>query len=123
MEYGTGLRFAAFYLSEPERTAPVPLPNQDLPAYPIQNMWNQFEGYVLMQFVVDSVGRTEANSVRDLWPAGKLRLSGDSLSAYNEFVHVVRVWQSRMRYTPARIGPCAVRQQERQPVMFKFQSR
>jgi hypothetical protein len=123
MELGNGRKFVTFYHTEPERTAPIPLRDQEPPNYPMENKWNRFEGYVLMQFVVDTNGRTEASTIQDLWPAGKPRLSGELRAAYDEFVHSVRVWETNLRFEPARIGPCAVKQQERQPLVFKFRPR
>jgi hypothetical protein len=118
-----GMKFATFYLTEPEQTPAVPLPNQDPPRYPSENAWNHFEGYMLMQFVVDSTGRTDPRTIRDLWPAGKPRLSGESRSAYDEFLHSVRIWERDLRFTPARLGPCAIKQQVQQPLIFKIRPR
>jgi len=123
VDYGTGLKFITFYHAEPERSPPVSFQNQQTATYPTENLWNGFEGYVLMQFVVDSTGRIDAGTMRDLWPAGKRRLSGEQRTVYDDFFRSVRVWESKLRYAPARIGPCAVKQQERQPIVFKFKAR
>jgi hypothetical protein len=118
-----GMKFATFYLTEPELTPAYPLPDQEPPRYPGDNMWNRFEGYVLMQFVVDSTGRADPNTIRDIWPAGKPRLSGESRTAYDDFLQSVRDWETRLLFKPARLGPCAIKQQVQQPLVFKIQPR
>jgi hypothetical protein len=119
----SGMKFATFFLNEPERTPAVPLPDQRPPRYPSNNLFERFEGYVVMQFVVDSTGRTDPNTIRDLWPAGKARLLGEARTAYDEFLQSLRIWDTNLRFDPARLGSCAVREQVRQPLVFKLRDR
>jgi hypothetical protein len=119
----SGMKFATFFLSEPVRTPAVPLPDERPPRYPSANLFDRFEGYVVMQFVVDSAGRTDPNTIRDLWPAGKPRLLGPARSAYDEFLRSVRIWDTNLRFDPARLDSCAIAEQVRQPLMFKLRDR
>jgi hypothetical protein len=112
-------KFAVFSLTEPERSPAYPLPNQRQPVYPYENERRRIEGSVLMQFVVDTMGRAEPGSIRELWPAGRPRLGGDSAYSHDEFVYSVRVWLREYRFRPARIGTCAVKQRVQQPLEFK----
>jgi hypothetical protein len=119
----SGIKFATFFLNEPERTPAVPLPDQRPPRYPSDNRFHGFEGYVVMQFVVDSTGRTDPNTIRELWPAGKPRLSGEGRTAYDEFLQSLMIWDTNLRFDPARLGSCAIREQVRQPLIFKLRDR
>jgi hypothetical protein len=116
-------KFAVFYLTEPERSLAYPLPNQRPPVYPYENERHRVEGSVLMQFVVDTTGRAEPGTIRELWPAGTPRLGGDAAYAHDEFVHSAQVWLREFRFRPERIGTCAIRQRVQLPLKFKAPGR
>jgi hypothetical protein len=116
-------KFAVFYLTEPEQSPAFPLANQRPPLYPSENERRRVEGSVLMQFVVDTAGRAERATIRELWPAGKPRLGGDAAYAHDEFVYSVQVWLRELRFRPARIGTCAIKQRVQLPLEFKAPGR
>jgi hypothetical protein len=76
---------------------------------------------VLMQFFVDPDGRVDPATVRDVWPAGRPRLTGEPGRYYDQFVAAIRAMLREARFRPARVGGCPVRQLVRQP--FDFQLR
>lgn len=116
-------KFAVFDLTEPERSPAYPLPNQRPPRYPSANERQQVEGSVLMQFVVDTLGRADRATIRELWPFGTPRLGGYAADAHEEFVHSVTVWLREFRFRPARIGTCAVKQMVQFPLEFRAPGR
>ncbi len=118
------MQFATFFHMEPERTPATPLPNQRVLVYPGDYvMTRAYAGVVLIQFAIDSTGRTNASSIRDLWPADKLRPGGEGSDAYEAFVRSVRAWQVNRRYSPAHLGPCAVKHWMWLPVVFDVNRR
>jgi hypothetical protein len=73
-----------------------------------------------MQFVVDSSGRVDPATLRDLWPADRPRLTGELGGHYRAFLSAVRDGLADARYVPARVGGCATRQLVQQPFEFRF---
>jgi len=61
------------------------------------------QGSVTMEFVVDTLGRVEPHSVRDLLPAGELAPMGHGAMFDNLKAHALR-----QRYRPASVGGCLV---------------
>lgn len=118
-----GARFRAFYLSEPELIPTDLLPNQTLPDYPLQNERHHVTGSVLLQFVVDSTGHVVANTIHDVWPTGRARQTGGSAERYDDFVSSARDWAGTLRFEPARLGGCPVRQTVRVPLVFAARPR
>lgn len=78
------------------------------PKYPEDMRQMGFEGEVLTQFVVNQAGRAEMRTFRVLKPA------------HEEFVRAVRDVLPRMRFSPAELGGCAVRQLVQLPFAFKL---
>ena len=78
-------------------------------------------GTVILQFIVDTTGRADVSTLRDVWPADRPRLTGELAGYYREFISAVRRALVDARYTPARIGGCPVRQLVRQPFSFKME--
>jgi hypothetical protein len=113
-----GVKFGVFYLREPDVTPAVPKRDWRPPRYPAENESNRVEGDVLMQFVVDSTGRTDPNSFRELWPADKPRLSGYAADQHDAFVSSARVWEKTLTFYPMLVGGCPVKQQVMLPLKF-----
>lgn len=78
------------------------------PRYPVDRRQLGFEGEVLTQFVVNQAGRAEMRTFRVLKPV------------HEEFVRAVRDVLPRMRFSPAELGGCAVRQLVQLPFAFKL---
>ena len=84
------------------------LPRRDNPSPDFPNAMRSagVEGSVLVQFVVDTTGRVEANSISIL------------RETHAQFGDAVRRWLGRTRYLPAEIGNTRVRQLVQQEVGF-----
>ena len=78
------------------------------PRYPEDLRQMGFEGDVLTQFVVSREGRAEMRTFRILKPD------------HADFVRAVREVLPRMRFSPAEVGGCAVRQLVQLPFAFKL---
>ncbi len=76
------------------------------PAYPKEMLAQNIEGAATMQFVVDSTGLIDMETVRVI------------AATHREFTQAVREAMPRMRFRPALRGTLAVRQLVEQP--FKF---
>jgi len=113
-------RFVVFTLTEPEEDPALPVRNTPPPRYPPQNERTHYTGSVLMQFTVDTAGRAEPKSIRDLFPTGKPRLEGNDAEAYDGFVSTLTSWLRTVRFQPAHLGSCVRRQQVQWPFVFKF---
>jgi hypothetical protein len=116
--HGVFRRFAAFFLTEPERVSASPLPDQRSPRYPSRQESHRVEGEVLLQFVIDSTGRVEPETISDPWPADTPQPSGYSAADYDDFARSAKSWIKDYRFSPARIGPCLVRQAAQIPLKF-----
>jgi hypothetical protein len=113
-------RFPVFTLTEPEEDPVLPLWNTPPPRYPPQNERTHYTGSVLMQFMVDTAGRIVPESIRDLWPREKPRLTGNDGAAYDGFVSTLTTWLRTARFQPAHLGSCLQRQRVQWPFEFKF---
>jgi hypothetical protein len=112
------VKFAVFTLPMPYETPAIPEPGQAPPQYPVYNEASRVAGSLIMQLVVDSSGRAIPSTIHDEWPAGKPQLTGEMGRYYREFVYSVTQWEKHLRYSPARIGGCAVNQLIQQPLSF-----
>ena len=111
-------KFAAFYLTEPERVSASPLPDQRPPRYPSPLEGKRVGGEVLLQFVIDSTGRVEPETISDPWPADTPQPRGYSAEDYDDFARSAKSWIKNFRFSPARIGTCLVRQAVQFPLRF-----
>lgn len=89
-----------------------------MPTYPGVALSRGYRGTVIMQFVVDTTGRAEPRTVRDLWPPRVPRLAPNKEMVYQAFVEASRDAVVRTRYAPARIGGCPVKQIVQQPYEY-----
>jgi hypothetical protein len=69
-----------------------------------------FSGTVQLQFVIDTAGRAVPSSIRGVWPPNEPRLTGPPAFAYDSLLRVMRGSLVAARFTPARIGRCAINQ-------------
>jgi hypothetical protein len=111
-------QFKVFTLSEPDVTPAFPKLGQSFPRYPYANESQRIEGDVLTRFLVDSAGRVDASTIRELWPANKPRLTGYEADAHGRFVESVIRWERQLRLDPRRVGGCAVKQLAILPMKF-----
>jgi hypothetical protein len=98
---------------EPVRPWRMPQPH-----YPDVALTNGIRGTALIQFVVDTAGKPDIRTMRDLNAARAARLPGEERAAYLSFVRAAREAIEQSRYKPARIGGCTVRQLVQQPFTF-----
>jgi hypothetical protein len=71
-----------------------------------------------MRFVVDTTGRADPETIRDVYPVGEPPLSERDKVAYDAFVLATRRAIQDGVYEPARLGGCLVRQRVQQPFTF-----
>ena len=88
--------------------------------YPASMQARGFEGRMVVQFVIDTLGRAEPETFRDANPTVEASLAPDLRGPYRLFLNAVRDAVVRARFEPARLGRCAVRQLVRQPVAFSL---
>jgi hypothetical protein len=88
------------------------------PRYPMSQARQRFEATVVMQFMVDTTGRAEPATIRDVWPANVPPMPRYRKLAYDAFVDAVRASIQAATFDPARIGGCVVRQRVQQPFTF-----
>lgn len=87
-------------------------------SYPPRMLSMRIEGTVILQFIVDTTGRADLSTVRDVWSEDRARLTGESSDAYWAFFREARAGLGTVRYMPARIGGCPVPQLVEQPFSF-----
>jgi hypothetical protein len=88
------------------------------PHYPEYLIKHGVEARLLMQFVVDTTGRPDMSTLRDVWPADEPRLTDTLGDYYRDFVVSTRASLAGFHFIPALIGTCPVRQVVRQPFTF-----
>ncbi|MFL5563354.1 MAG: hypothetical protein ACJ79K_17955 [Gemmatimonadaceae bacterium] len=86
--------------------------------YPSYSQAGHATGVVLMQYVVDTSGRADMSTVKDLWPKNKPRPVDETSEFYREFRRAAERAIADARYIPASIGGCPVRQMVQQPFTF-----
>ncbi len=90
-------------------TRPILVPNTcQSPAYPVMLRAARVEGRVLLQFVVDTLGRVEPSSVRAIQ------------STHSHFEEAARRAVATCRYRPARYNSHAVRVLVQTPFAFSL---
>jgi hypothetical protein len=111
--------FPVFSVMFPPRT-PVRPDVHSEPEYPDDLRRMGVSGYVIASFEVDTAGHPLPETIKDVWPASKERLTGALLTDYNEFAQSVFKSIKAATFTPARLGGCAVPQLVVQPVTFSL---
>ena len=75
---------------------------------------------MILQFVVDSTGRTVRETIEERWPPDRPRLTGVSGANYREFLTAAKWGLAAARFDPATVGGCAVPQLVQWPFMFRI---
>lgn len=114
---GIGLGFPVFAQRVPEGSRPELLTHPPL-QYPGWLRDMGVMGHVIIEAIIDTEGRAEPGSVRDLWPAGYPRLEGRLEEEYEAFVRAARVTVLGSRFAPGRLGSCPVRVRVEIPFNF-----
>lgn len=73
---------------------------------------------IVLNFVVDTNGRAVPETIRDVWPVGVPKPTGDLARHYDAFLRTVTKALLGARFEPARVGRCPVRQLVQQPFIF-----
>jgi hypothetical protein len=110
--------FAAFLMPYATESPAYPRRNNPRPRYPVGAEMSRMGGYVLMRFIVDTLGRAASASIHDLWPSDKPRLTGYLATYYDGFVSAVKAVLPTWRFSPALLGSCPVRQVVDLPIAF-----
>ena len=76
------------------------------------------DGTLVLQFVVDTSGRADTTTVRDVWPADRPRLTSDPGEYYAAFMRTATEALRRARFYPAGIAGCRVRQLVQLPFTY-----
>lgn len=101
--------YAAYLEYETDKPA-LPLRGNRAPEYPDALRERRIEGEVLVQFVVDTMGRADMRTFRLLGPR----------RVYREFVESVINALPKMRFSPAERRGCKVKQLVQLPFAFKL---
>ena len=96
-----------FYTETQVDKPALPKPGNAAPKYPGNLLSTNFEGEVLLEVVVDETGRPDLASVRIL------------KSSHADFTEAVRTALVRLRFFPAELESCAVKQLVHIPFGFK----
>jgi hypothetical protein len=112
------LAVPVFSMRVPWEEPVAPRPGHRSPKYPESARNLYIEGSVLMQFMVDTAGHPEPESARDLWPEDKPRYVGAMQEHYESFLSATKTAIRRMRFSPAVVGGCKLRQVIQQPFNF-----
>lgn len=100
-------RPAAYFEFQVEKPA-LPRPRSPAPKYPTSLREQGIEGEVLAQFVVDRTGQADMGTFKIL------------KASHQDFSRAVRDVVPRMRFYPAEIAGCSVRQVVQLPFGFKL---
>ena len=77
-------------------------------------------GGVRVEYYVDKSGRAEPQTMKEVWPAGIPKPTGDLLTAYTEFLRAVKRGLPSARFSPAIVGGCPVKKVVDHFFEFKF---
>ncbi|HEU5480947.1 MAG TPA: energy transducer TonB, partial [Candidatus Tumulicola sp.] len=88
--------------------------------YPADARRMRIIGNLLLQFVVDTTGRADTQTIRVLRPTPAQVDSSEYPHYLREFIDAARSAIARDRFTPARVGRCAVRETVQLPVSYTF---
>jgi hypothetical protein len=93
-------------------------PGSAKPHYPELARKENYEGTVILSFLVDTTGHAVDSTIKDVWPASKPRLRGTDLAQYDRFVWASTQAVRRMEFVPASIGGCNVKQLVQMPFVY-----
>lgn len=92
--------------------------HQVSPRYPYDAEMHRISGEVLLAFVVTAEGRADASTIRVLRPSAEVLRTSPFAHYYAEFVQAAKEALWNMRFYPARIGTCRVREEVQFPFLF-----
>lgn len=95
------------------------LTHQAIPHYPDDARLEGISARVLLQFVIDTNGRADPNSIRVIEPSPAVLDTSRFAHFYREFIDVSRDVVVRNRYAPARYGACLVKEGVRVPLAYQ----
>lgn len=90
------------------------------PQYPLRNRNDGWIGTVNMQFVVDTSGRADESTIRDIWPKGAPSLRDDQRDVYAAFMKAAIEGIRGSTFYPAELAGCKVRQVVQQAFVFSI---
>lgn len=91
------------------------------PGYPRGPKAAGAEAIVNVSFVVDTSGRAEVSTLKDIWPEHQPRHTGKEAQYYEAFIDSIREHlRTSARFLPARIGGCGVRVWVQQSFEFRL---
>ena len=76
--------------------------------YPYSAQRGGASGMIRLQFTVDTTGRVDPESIKDVWDTPAPKPQGALGSYYKDFVNAARQGVLKARYAPATIGSCPV---------------
>lgn len=115
--------FGVFRLLAPSVSPPLARPNQRTPHYPREAENARVEGFVELEFVIDTNGRAVPESIRDVREWGQQQMTPEALQYYDAFVRALQEAVVGWRFTPAHTDACPVRQWVDLPVKFAVPGR
>lgn len=77
-------------------------------------------GNLLMSFIVDTTGRADMTTMKDIWPSSQPRLTGELGEYYESFWREVVRAIANTSFEPARVGGCKVKQLVQMPFGFRM---
>jgi hypothetical protein len=107
-------------IAEPWEREVAPISGSEHPEYPEFSRARDYEGNVLLSFVVDTSGRAVASTIHDLWPRDKPRLHGTSLLAYQAFVDESKEFVAGAHFVPASLAGCLKSQLVQMPFHYQL---
>jgi hypothetical protein len=120
---GTGAAFPVFFVRQlPWRPAMI-LPTSVPPRYPREALDRGYQGSVLVEFIVDTTGRSDPMSIRDVLGPSASFDGPDERRVYTAFVASVTRAVREGKFLPARLGPCPVRVRVQQQFSFALNVR
>ena len=120
VQYGAHPAFGVFRLSVLTFVPALAKPNNPDPVYPFVDQLHRVGGTLMLQFVVDTNGRAEPETMHDVWPPNRPKLTGDLLRYYERFVEASERAVATWKFSPAHMGSCLVKQIVQMPIRYKF---
>jgi len=90
------------------------------PRYPEEARRAGYQALLFMSFVVDSTGHAIGPTIREVWPQGTPRPTGEDLRMYEEFLESTKRAIPQLEFVPASIGGCRMNQLVQMPFAFEL---
>lgn len=113
------IQFGAFRVPEPTESLALAKSGNPPPQYPSTVEMEGERVDLVMRYVVDSTGRAERATIRDVWPAYEPQLTGYLARDYQAFVVSTKSAIAHWYFTPARVDSCPVKQIVQMPLRFE----